>query len=267
MQKVSSHVYVENSFRGCNTSFVTTSQGVVMIDTPLVPVDAKQWRNVIAEYGEIRYVINSEPHPDHVSGDCWFEGILVACEGARQAIQNITIKELLNLLGQMAPESLPLDSEFRYRLPDITFSQKLILFLGDHTFQLFRLPGHTPNQLAVYVPEEKVVFTSDNVNLEMPVFSSDSMPYAWLDSLKKLHQMDVEKVVPGHGAVCEKNSIQEMYNLLQAWIESVKSAISKGWSVEETLNRVKIYPEQELNSTMKGLKNRSITKLYEILKV
>jgi cyclase len=71
MQKISNHVYVETGFRGCNVSFVDTKEGIVIIETPMVPSEAIKWRDEIAGYGQVRYVINNEPHYDHISGDCF----------------------------------------------------------------------------------------------------------------------------------------------------------------------------------------------------
>jgi len=55
MQKVTDNVYAETEFAGCNPGFVVTSEGVVMIDTPQMPVDAIKWRDEIAKHGHVRY--------------------------------------------------------------------------------------------------------------------------------------------------------------------------------------------------------------------
>ena len=86
MQKITNNVYVENDYRGCNTSFVVTKHGVVVIDTPMVPSEAKKFRDEASKHGPIRYVINTEPHLDHVSGNCYFNGLVVSQEGTRRAI-------------------------------------------------------------------------------------------------------------------------------------------------------------------------------------
>ena len=72
MEKLTENVYVEVSYPGCNTSFVVTEEGVVVIDTPMVPGDARQWIAEAEKHGPIIYVINNEPHPDHIAGDYLF---------------------------------------------------------------------------------------------------------------------------------------------------------------------------------------------------
>jgi cyclase len=268
MQKITENVYVENGFRGCNTSFVVTSDGIVVIDTPMVPAEAKKWRDEIAKFGPVRYVINSEPHSDHVSGNNYFGGLVVGHEGTREALLHASVDELKNGLKMMAPDSLPLEAGFQYRASDITFSQRMTLYLGKHTFQLINLPGHSPYQTAIYVPEERVVFTSDNVTQGMPFFHQ-AIPYEWLESLKKYQQLDVDRVVPGHGGVCDKSFLFEMSRIVQDWIGAVKEAIAAGMSQEEAQEKVllpKRYPDMARDQRMQGLKKMNVGRLYQVLK-
>jgi cyclase len=236
MERVTDNVYVETGFPGCNTGFVVTAEGVVIIDTPMVPANAQQWRQEAARFGPILYVINTEPHTDHAAGNYWFGAKVVAHEGTRQAILEAKISDLTDSLRTMAPNSAPLDPAFHYRVPEITFSHKMSLHLGQHTFNLINMPGHTASETAVYIPEEKVVFTGDNLNLAIPIFVK-SLPDAWLDSLTEIKQLDVEKIVPGHGKVSDKSCIEPVREAVQYWIDGIKAAIEKGWSLEETLEK------------------------------
>ena len=61
IEKISQNVYAEIGVRGCNHSFVVTSEGVVMIDTPQFPSDALKWDREIMKFGHVIYIINTEP--------------------------------------------------------------------------------------------------------------------------------------------------------------------------------------------------------------
>jgi cyclase len=271
MEKITNNVYAGFSFRGCNCSFVVTTEGVVMIDTPMVPSEAKKWREEASQYGEIRYVINNEPHNDHVAGNCWMGSTLVAHEGTREAIKHNSKEALEGQMKWMAPDALPLPQDFRYRLPDITFSQEITLYLGKHSFHLIPVPGHTPSETAVYVPEEKVVFTSDNVITGMPIMVN-AVPEEWLVSLKKLQTLDVEKIVPGHGPLCDKAQLQVMYDNVKYVIDAVRAAIAKGWSLKEIQEKVTLverFPPMGppgAGDLMAPIRNESLAHLYEVLK-
>jgi cyclase len=268
LQQITKNVYVETEFQGCNTSFVVTGEGVVVIDTPMVPAEARKWNDEAGRHGVVRYVINTEPHTDHVAGNCYFEGTGVSHEGTRQAILSAKVDDLKGMLQWMAPDALPLEEGFHYRPPEITFSQRLTLYPGEHTFQLIHMPGHSPYQLAVYVPQERVVFTSDNVSVGMPFFRQ-AVPFAWLDSLQELQKLDVDKVVPGHGNVCEKSYIPQMSVIIEDWIDAVKKAIDQGMSSEEAQEKISLadkYPELAQNERMAGMIRTNIAALYNTLK-
>jgi cyclase len=269
MQKVTDNVYAGVNFRGCNSSFVVTTEGIVMIDTPMVPAEAKKWREEVGKYGEIRYIINNEPHNDHVAGDCWFTGTLVAHEGTRESIKRNRKEALEEQMKWMSPDALPLDKDFHYRLPDITFSQEMTLYLGKHSFHIISLPGHTPSETAVFVPEERVVFTSDNVVMGMPIMV-EAVPEEWLKSLKKLQNLEVDKIVPGHGPVCDKAQLQVMYDSVKYVIESVKAAIAKGWSLKDVQEKVTLAerfpPMGPAGDFMAPIRRESLAHLYEVLK-
>jgi glyoxylase-like metal-dependent hydrolase (beta-lactamase superfamily II) len=269
MPKTPDNVHVRTNFRGCNSSFVVTGDGVVVIDTPPVPSEARNWRDEARSYGEIRYVINNEPHNDHVAGNCWFGGLVVAQEGTRRMMLEARQEDLETMLNWMAPEALPLDKDFRWRLPDITFTQELTLYVGDHTFHITTVPGHTPFETAVYIPEEKVVFTSDNVALvEGAPIMFQCVPDAWLESLKRLQRLDVDTVVPGHGNIGDKGSFQVMHDNVKYCVEAVKAAIKKGWSLEEARTRVTFAERLPLppGDPMARMRHMGIARLYEVLK-
>ena len=77
MRRVGPHSFTEIYYAGCNPSFVETSDGYVMIDTPQQPIDAVRWREMMEEKAPIRYLINTEPHGDHISGNAYFPDVPV----------------------------------------------------------------------------------------------------------------------------------------------------------------------------------------------
>jgi len=270
MQKITDNVYAETGFRGCNPGFVVTKEGVVMIDTPQMPADAIGWRDEIAKHGPVRYLINTEPHGDHFTGNCFFEGTVIAHEGTREVILAASVEEFTERIKQAAPESLPLIKGFSYRPPTITLSQRLTLYLGEHTFQLINHPGHTPYQVAVYIPEERVVFTSDNIFHKVQAFLHQALPYEWLDSLKRLQELEADVLVPGHGSLCDRSYIPEMSAFIQAWIDAVTAAINQGMSLEEAQDKISFldrYPaESGVEFMAQELQRWNVARLYQVLK-
>lgn len=270
MQKVTDNVYAETGFQGCNPGFVVTSEGVVMIDTPQMPADAINWRDEIAKHGAVRYIMITEPHGDHFSGTHFFEGTIIAHEGTREAILASSVEQLKERLQQTSPESLPLLDGFSYRPPTVTLNDRATIYVGNHTFRLMNHPGHTPYQMAVYIPEEKVVFTSDNIFYKVHPFLHQAVPYEWLDSLDRLQELGAEFLVPGHGEVCRASYIPEMKVMIQAWIDAVSEAINKGMSLEEAQDKVSLLDRFPMDPSMEAmgpmLQRMNVARLYEVLK-
>ena len=49
MRRVGPHSFTEIYFAGCNPSYIETSDGYVMIDSPQQPIDAVRWRERLEE--------------------------------------------------------------------------------------------------------------------------------------------------------------------------------------------------------------------------
>lgn len=271
IKKLSENVYCEiGGLRGCNHSFVVTGDGVVMIDTPQFPSDAVRFRDEINRHGKLRYVVNIEPHADHFAGAGFFEGTVIGHEGTREIIQSAPVQPLIDTLAQSDPAGVPLLGEFKLRPPSVSVSGRMTLYLGKHTIQLISAPGHTPHQLAVYVPEEKMLFMGDNVVRQMIFMPPDSLPYDWIKSLTMLQELDVEVLVPGHGEICEKSYLSKAIEGVQLFIDTVSGAINKGLSLEEAQKTIDLsgrFPPSLLPADrLMQMQRTNISSLYSYLK-
>ncbi len=268
MKKITPNVYVETGFRGANCSFVTTTEGIVMIESPQMPDEAVKWRDEIAKLGMVRYLINTEPHGDHFSGNYFFQGTVVGHEGTRAAILAANVDQFKERMKSMSPASLSLLGGFDFRPPTITLSERLTFYLGNHTFKLIHMPGHSPYQVAVFVPEERVVFTSDNIVRAQP-YLHQAMPLEWLESLKRYQELDADFFVPGHGDVCDKSYIPEMSAQIQAWVNVAKAALIQGLTVDQAAEDTALLEKHGIkvgtDDRAKQVIKMSLAHLYEVL--
>ncbi len=251
MENVTTNIFTETKVRGCNPSYVTTSDGVVVIDTPQLPTRAVQMRKDAEEHGKIRYVINTEHHVDHIFGNYYFKGAGEVVHHQGVADNFMVVAPELDPFAY-AKEALPTDDpEGEAIFPDrdeyyedpnkgsIVFDGNLTLRVGDHTFELIHTPGHTPGQVAVYVPEERAVFTGDTIFSECQTWLMTSNVEQWLAALDVIEALDdVDHVIPGHGPVTNQRYIATQRSMLLEWKTSVAVAVAKGWSREETMERV-----------------------------
>jgi len=270
MQQITANVYAETRFRGCNPGFVTTSEGIVMIDTPYRPSDAVAWREELGRRGEVRYLINTEPHTDHFTGNYFFPGTVIAQEGVREALKAVTVNQILERVADIDPAGMSLMSGYQLRPPTITFSKRLTLYLGSHTFELTHLVGHTAAEIGVYIPEERVIFTGDNVFYKVQPFLHECHPREWLESLERIGQLDVAYIVPGHGEVCDKSYLPEMSAFIREWVETVRKAIEQGMTKEQAMASISFldrYPmDIGLEARGPDVQRMNVDRLYDLIK-
>jgi len=250
MEQVTGNVRAETSLRGCNPSYVTTSDGVVVIDTPQLPTRAVALRREAESHGPIRYVINTEHHVDHIFGNYYFKGAGTVVNHKGVYDRFMTVYPELDPFAYAA-EAIPTDDPDGAALfPDrdeyyadpnkgaLVFTGDLTLRVGDHTFELLHTPGHTPGQIAVYVPQERVVFTGDTVFSGCQTWLMTSDVEQWIGSLDRIRALDFDILVPGHGPVTDRQALHGQRAILLEWQAAVAVAVAHGWTREETVAKV-----------------------------
>lgn len=261
---------METGIVACNLGIIATEEGLVLIDTPMLPSDAVNWRDEVAKKGEVRYLINTEGHPDHSQGDFFFPGIYISHEATRSRLQRSSLATVKERIKKADPASLPLLENYRTRLADITFKGNLTLNLGGLTFELFDLPGHVPGGIGVYIPEERIVFTGDIVFHRIKSWLDEAYPEKWLESLERIEALNAEFIVPGHGALCTKEYLKEQASIVRSWSQSIQSAVERGMGLEEaqaTLACPDPYPIQKgLQTPEPEVNRRTIANLYDLAK-
>ncbi len=250
MEQVTRNVWTDTTIRGCNPSYVITSDGVVVVDTPQLPTRAVAMRQEAESRGPIRYVINTEHHVDHIFGNFYFKGAGTVVQHQGVYDRFMVVYPELDPFAYAA-EAIPTDDpegaaifpdrDVYYANPNkgqIVFTGDLTLHVGDHTFELLHTPGHTPGQIAVHVPEERVVFTGDTVFKDCQTWLMTSDIEQWIAALDRIGGLDVDWVVPGHGPVTTRAYLATQRATLLEWKAAVAVAVARGWSREETMARV-----------------------------
>ncbi len=248
MQRITTNVYAATDIRGCNPGYVMTSDGVIVIDTPQLPTKTVEMRNEILQKGPIRFLINTEHHIDHISGNHFFAGLCPVI-GHKHIMEEFwtpirgvdPYMYMLEIVKKDDPKGLalmPVEKDLLINPPTITFSNYLALRVGDHIFELHYTPGHTKGQIAVYVPKEKIVFVGDTIFSECQTWLLAADPESWLRSLDFLETLDVDYIIPGHGPVCKKDYIPKQKAFILEWVAAVAGGIAKGWTKEECIERI-----------------------------
>ena len=235
MKQLTENLFVETGLRGANHGFVTTTDGIVLIDTPHKPSDAVRLRAELEPRGPVRYILNTEPHGDHWTGNAFFDAPVVAHDGVRARILETDLAAHVSRVASFGPEEPKLLEGYRPNAPVITFQREMTLHVGNHTFRMVHMPGHTSSQAAVIVEEEGVVFTSDNIFCKVHTWLQEADPDLWLTALESLRALREDTFVPGHGPVCGKDYLDEQGAFIREWVDYVRGAVDKGLSKDEAV--------------------------------
>ena len=210
-----------------------------MVDTPYKPSTAMKLKSDVKKIDHsglgITYIINTEPHSDHWAGNSYFNVPVIAHEGVRDRIVYADIADIARQIGRsdQSESAELLLGDYHMNSPLYTFGDHSLMNIGDHTFEMIHMPGHTPYQSAIVVKEEGVVFTSDNVFHKVQSWLHECNPDEWLNALESLRHLDEDILVPGHGLICGKDYLDEQGEFIVDWKNHVWDAISRGMDRHE----------------------------------
>ncbi len=220
MQKLAKDIYVEAGYAGVTVGAIVTPEGIVCIDAPTHPADARRWRLKLAQLSQqpVKYVINLDQHRDRVLGNQWFEAPVIAHEATSERLRQLPEVFKGGLSDAGADADLAADlAGVRLVPPQITFTDRLVLCAGSHEIHLVRRPGHAPGAIWAELPAEQIVFTGDSVTVGVPPPMAEADLEAWLASLAELRKakFPAQTVVPGRGAPTDKAGVKEMESFLK----------------------------------------------------
>ena len=191
-------------------------------------------------------------------------------KGVRTRILETDLDEHIERVANFGPEEGPLMVGYQPNVPIITFKNGMTLRVGDHTFRMIHMPGHTLYQAAIVIEEEGVVFTSDNIFHKVQTWLHEANPDLWLTALESLRGLNEDIFVPGHGDLCDKGYLDEQGSFIMEWRDYVKDAINMGMTRDEAalnLNKfVDRYPMDVGQAHMAPMVMRiSAANLYDYL--
>jgi len=178
-------------------------------------LSTRRVRELIVERGPIHLRADREEAPRDLarlrSGDLgqgpferkvyegWFEGILAT------------------------PADLP------FLPPDLTFESELMLHGTRRTARVISFGGgHSPSDVLVYLPAERIAFLGDLLSVGFHPSMSDGDPVELARILGETRRLGIERAVPGHGPVTGDAGVGEMSGYVQGLLEGARAALAGG---------------------------------------
>ncbi len=186
-----------------NAGFVITPKSVVVIDALGSPRLAERLTAEIRKLTPlpISDVILTHYHADHIYGLSYFKALgahITAHVAAKEYIQSDTAR--LRLEASRTDLAPWIDDKTQLVLADTWIDGPTTLKIGGWAFEIEHVgPAHTPEDLTVFVAQDKVLFAGDLFfNGRLP-FVGKANSSQWIKSLDQMLAHDAQSVVPGHG--------------------------------------------------------------------
>ena len=184
-----------------NAFVVRAQRFVVLIDTMSTPQLCQAVLDRIGSELTDRplIVVNTHADWDHVWGNAAVAGRapIIAHEAALHRLRS---PEAAATLKTKTVEETRF-ADVRLVEPTVTFSESLLLHGGDLTLELLPTPGHTPDHIAVWIPQLRLCLAGDAAEDPLPEVTNP-IPTdlsALRESLQRMLELEPATVLPSHG--------------------------------------------------------------------
>lgn len=115
--------------------------------------------------------------------------------------------------------------------PDTLVEDKMVIKAGGRSIEILHLgEGHTPSDLVVWLPKERIAAVGDLVVYPVPLVGGlQSNVVAWPKTLAKVRALKPTSILPGHGPVMASDSyLKQMEGLFDTVTARVHHAMREG---------------------------------------
>lgn len=230
-----------------NVTVVGGSRGLVVVDTHSSSYVA---REVVADVraigvGEVVAVVNTHEHFDHTFGNATFReeyGAGVPIHATDEAAaRTIEAGERIKRDYDAATDDPHRDEVLATTIvpADQVFSSASVIDLGDRAVELVHPGrGHTGGDLVVRVPDADVLLAGDLVEESAPpAYGADSYPLDWPLTLDLVLNLATPATVfvPGHGAVVDREFVQDQRADIGVVAETIRDLAGRGIPVGDAV--------------------------------
>ena len=186
-----------------NAGFVVTGDGVVVFDALGTPALGRAMLDAIGKVTPQRVtrVIVSHYHADHIYGLQELKRGGAEIWSHRKAQAYLTSGTAADRLAQRRSDLFPwVDDTTRVVPPDVWLDGDTDFRLGGITFRLvYAGPAHSPEDLMMYVVEDRLLFAGDLIFAGRIPFVGNADSKGWLAAMDRMISWQPAVVVPGHG--------------------------------------------------------------------
>lgn len=193
----------ENAGHNNNLSFIVTGDGVIVVNAGANYALSKALHDEIKAITDqpVKLVINENGQGHAMLGNnYWTErgiDVLAHVDAAEEFEENAF--QILEGMKRYARENA---EGTVAQGPTITFEDEYIIDMGDYHIEVLNLgPAHSPGDIQVWLPEQKLVIAGDIAFHErIPPIFADTCTRCWMETWEeKFEPLGALYVIPGHG--------------------------------------------------------------------
>lgn len=209
---------------------------IFLLDTYLGPLSMTPVLSFLQQHRKDRelFVVNSHSHFDHIWGNSAFSGApIISHLRCRQKMLADAASEYERLLYEM-PEWVKEEVEIVY--PDTTFTERLFFHDPLVEIELFHLPGHSSDSVAIFLEPSKVLLAADSVEDPFPLLSESGREAnidLYLKNLGRLKRRKPVQIICGHGFRTDPGLIDDNIRYLEKLRFQVEMLLKDGTAPDE----------------------------------
>lgn len=225
-----------------NAGFIETTEGVIAVDAGGSPREGERLIRTIRRTTRrpIRWLVLTHHHPDHHFGAIAFRraGAKVVAHPDRRTLageggDDALRESWMAVVGRDAMKGFAFADR-----PDRPVESVDTLRVGDRTLVLFATgPAHTPGDLLVWLPAERVLFAGDILIEDGVTMIVDGATPVLLRALDAIERLSPAVAVPGHGAIPgePQRLVDSTRSYVQALRAEMRVAVERGVPMQRAL--------------------------------
>ena len=223
----------DNEGMNANTGFVVTPEGVVVIDSGASREAARKIHEAIRRVTDrpVKWVVNTGGQDHRWLGNGYFAALGIPVMAHEDAVRDNAARGA----GQAAALQDVLKERFAATR---SFRARERIELGGVPIELiFAGGGHTPGDIVVWLPRQRVAFAGDIVYVQrlLGVLPVSNVKH-WLATFDALAALRSARIVPGHGPVTTlARAKRETRDYLQALRDHMKRAVDDGVDLQAAI--------------------------------
>ena len=251
-----------------NAGFIVTREGVVVVDAEASPAAGETLlRTIRSVTGRpIRWLVLTHHHPDHHFGAIVFRKagarVIAHPDTRTLASEGGPDEEVINWIRVVGLDAM---RGFEFAdTPDRPVTASDTLRLGGRTIVVFSPgPGHTPGDLMVWLPAERVLFAGDILIEDGVTMMVDGSAPALLGALARIDSLAPRVVVPGHGAIpaVPAELVQRTRNYVTQLRTEMRAAVERGVPMQRALSALPP-PDENRPVSLNSRLRRNAARVY-----